>query len=492
MTLHWPWHNLIIISVCAIFYARIINYLLVVDDLSQFEIKKNGQTCKLKDAGFVRWIKYKLYGFGTLGCDFTDQKTQRNSIRKDHALTLFLHTTICCLIYEVLGHNDISFWAAILYAVNPINHQTAIWSNGRRYAINVILVLIMIALPRPWSLLAWVCTPFLHLTAVFAPILLGWKYALAIPVAGLIAWYWQYGDYKMRMGTQKSDEMLKWKPTRLIPSVKLFGFYLIRSFWPGKCMMVYPHLYAWGLTKQGNEDAHAFNLSFFRGVFALLLALTGLICLHGQERLYFVFIIASILQWCGWVMCTQHSCDRYTACATPFMMYLLSALSFHYLGQAALPVILFFAGLYISELNVVMPMYKTIISFHHFHNYFYPNNIISRASMVHGMMGEKQPLQAWYEIVEALKYNPGDMRMNILASEVCLVMGDRNSAQAHLNIAIQNVYEGQFEAQKPIFIDIQNRINKPTVFQNEQKRTNKYSPSVENEKHRAAKEMSMA
>jgi len=165
-------------------------------------------------------------------------------------------------------------------------------------------------------------------------------------------------------------------------------------------------------------------------------------------------------------------------------MYLLSSLAFHVAPHFALPIILFFAGLYISELNVVMPMYRSIISFHQFHNFFYPNNIISRASMVHGMMGEKQPLQAWYEIVEALKYNPQDMRMNLLAAEVCMVMADKNSAQAHLNIAIQNCYDGQFDCQKPAFDDLQRRINGPITFQNESKRTNKYSPSLEDQKHR--------
>ena len=322
MTLHWPWHNLIIISVCVAFYARIINYLLVVDDLTQFELKRNGEKCELKKAGFVRWIKYKLYGFGTLGVDFTNQKTQRNSIRKDHALTLVLHTAICCLIYETLGHNDISFWAALLYAVNPTSHETSIWSNGRRYSINIILVLIMLALPKPFGLLAWVCTPFLHLTAVFAPLMLGWKYALVIPVAGLIAWYWQYNDYKMRLATQKSDEMTNWKPIRIIPSIKLFGFYFIRTIWPGKVMMVYSHLYQWGLNKSGNDDAHRINLSFFRGVLAIILVAAGLFYFKGQNLLYLIFAVVSIVQWSGILMVCQHSSDRYRSAATPFIMYL--------------------------------------------------------------------------------------------------------------------------------------------------------------------------
>jgi len=334
MTLHWPWHNLIIITVCIVFYARIINYLLVVDDLTQFEVKKQGGKCDFKWGYVVAWIKYHLYGFGTLGVNFTNQKTQRNSIRKDHALTLFLHTTICCLIYETLGHNDISFWASILYAVNPINHQTAIWSNGRRYALNIILVLVMLWLPKPWGLLAWVCTPFLHLTAVFAPVLMGWKYALVIPVAGLIAYHWQYKDYQMRMGTQKSDEMLNWKPTRLIPSIKLFGWYFVSMIFPGRCLMVDKNLYFWGLTKAGNEDAHRLNLAFWKGVLSLGLVAVGLFYFKGQNLYYFVFSVLSILTWSGWIMATQHSCSRYTACATPFMMYLFVWTIFKVFGGA--------------------------------------------------------------------------------------------------------------------------------------------------------------
>lgn len=475
---------LIIIVVCVVFYARIINYLLVVDDTTQYQLMLNGQKCKIKEAGFIRWIKYKCYGFGGIfGVNTKNEKTKRNSIRYDHALTIFLHTAICCLVYQVLGHNNISFWGAILYAVNPINHQTAIWSNGRRYALNIILVLVMLWLPKPFGLLAWVCTPVLHLTAVFAPLMMGWKYVFAIPVAGLIAWYWQWGDYKMRLSTQKTQEMLKYAPQRIIPSVKLFGFYFIRSFLPGRVMMVYPHLYFWGLTKEGTEDAHRLNLSFFKGVTAIGLTITSLMFLHGQDRLYFIFAVLSIVQWCGFLTVTQHSCDRYIATATPFMMYILSYFVFTYAGAMALPIILLFIGLYLSELNVVMRMYRNIIAFHEYENFFYPDNVVSRAAMVHGMMAEKQPLIAWHEIQTALRYHPYDMRINILAAEVCLVMADKERAKFHLDTAMQGCYDGQWDSQVPCFDDIYNRINAPTTFPNERKTKNKYSPAKEDLKH---------
>lgn len=156
------------------------------------------------------------------------------------------------------------------------------------------------------------------------------------------------------------------------------------------------------------------------------------------------------------------------------MMYLVSYLLFTYASPIAIPTILFLVGLYISELNVVMGMYANILSFHHYHNFFYPDNIISRASMIHGMMDQRQPLQAWYEVQEALKHHPTDMRINLLASEICICMLDAQRAQYHLNVAIQNVYDGQLQSQQPCFIDIQNRIN--NIINQETK--NKYSPRV--------------
>lgn len=483
MTLHFPTHHAIIAVVVLVFYARTINYLLVVDCTTRYQLMLNGEKCELKKAGFIRWIKYKLYGFGTFGINCKTEKTKRDSIRLDHAITILLHLIVCELIYQVLGHNDIAFWAAILYAVNPISHQVSIWSNGRRYALNIILVLVMLALPKPFGLLAWVCTPILHLTAVFAPLMMGWKYALAIPLAGAIAWYWQWNDYKMRLSTQKTQEMLKYTPKRVIPSVKLFGFYFFRSILPGRVMMVYSHLYFWGLTKEGTDDAHRLNLSFFRGVSSVIISIIGLCLLHGQDRLYFLFAVVSMVQWCGFLTVTQHSCDRYIATATPFMMYLFSSLLFAHAGTWAMPIILLFIGLYISELNTVMKMYKSIISFHEYENFFYPDNTVSRSAMVHGMMAEKQPLIAWYEIQTALRYHPYDMRMNILAAEVCMVMADKKTAQHHLNIAMQGCYDGQWDSQKPCFEDIQRRINAPIVFPNERPTKNKYSPKIEDKKH---------
>lgn len=149
-------------------------------------------------------------------------------------------------------------------------------------------------------------------------------------------------------------------------------------------------------------------------------------------------------------------------------------------------IIFFFIGMYITELNCVMGMYKNILSFHSYQNFHYPDNIISRSAMVHGMMAEKQPLIAWYEIQTALRYHPYDMRMNVLAAEVCLVMADKATAQRHLNTAMQGCYDGQWDSQKPCFEDIQKRINAPTVFPNERPTKNRYSPAKEDQKHKEA------
>ena len=474
---------LIISAIIWIFYSRTINYLLVVDDMTMYQEMKKGKKCILKDEwkranfqGILSWVKFHLYGFGGFGVDFTNEKTQYNSIRKDHVITIIFYNVICVLMYYALGHNNIAFWATLLYAINPINHQTSVWSNGRRYAVCVILVLAMMLLPKPWGLIPWMFTSIFQVTAVFAPILLGYKYALILPL--FLAFGWQYhGEYKMRLKTQMADEILHYSWKRIIVSVKLYGFYFIRSIWPGRVMMVYPHLYAWGLTPQGTKEAHKINAKFFRGVIALGLTVAGLICLHGQERLYLLFIFLATVQWCGFLGVNQHSCDRYITIPSVFTMYLVCYLAFNHLGIYALPTILFLAGLYISELNTILPMYKNIVSFHEYHNHHYPSNIISRVSMIHGCMGEKAPLGAWYQASEGLKYHPFDTRLNLLACEICLCFADKQKAQEHLNLAKMYVYEGQASFYANQFAEIQKRINAPQIYQQEARPKNKYSPN---------------
>lgn len=449
----------IIIAVVFVFYARIINYLLVVDDLSRLQDHlKLRELPSFRNTPFVACIKYWTYGFGTLGVDTTSEETKRQSIRKDHALTIAMHALTCVLIYQALGANTISFWAAILYAINPINHQTAIWSNGRRYALCTILVLVMLILPKPFGLAAWALTPVFQVTAIFAPVLLGWKYAALSLLAIALGWKRFKGAYAARVATQGSDEMRVWKPIRLMVTVKLYGFYFFRSIIPGRVMMVYPHLYFWGLTQAATDEAHKANWNFFRGATAVTLTLLGLYLLHGQERLYLLFAAMATLQWCGFLVVNQHSCDRYIAIANVFTMYLLSYLLNTLLGNYAIPVLTAILACYATELNVLMPMYKSIIRFHDYHNYHYPSNVISRQSYVHGLMSERRPLEAWYEIQQALKYNPTDTRINFLAAQICLTMGSLELAIKHIAIAREHVYLGQAKFYEPQFVQLESQI----------------------------------
>ena len=448
---------ILIIALVAILYFRIVKFQLVVDDLNRYaEMKRRfsvGMTLKNVWGKFS--IPEFLYGFGTFGIN----------IKLDHAFTVAIYAMVCVLIYFAFGQNNISFLAAILYAVNPINHQVSIWSNGRRYAVNIILVLLMMLIPKPFGLIAWAFTPFFQVTAISAPIVLGWWYALAIPVAFIIGYRKWKERSNLRQAAQGSEDHLKFSPSRVITIFKLFGFYMTRMVVPGDCMMTYPDLYYWGLTKDGNKDAYALNWKFYRGVAVLLFSLAAVYLLPMPQRLYFIFILLAVIQWSGVTpkIVVQHSTDRYISCAVPFVMYLVAWVAVTYFGQYALAVLALLAGYYVQGLNNIMMMYEDIRAFHRHHCYYDPGNFSSTYALAHGCLMAGNPIDAWHYCRMGLFYNPNNYKFLMLASQLSVIAGDKEATAAYLSQAKANQYLGQGNVHKKATDEIEKLLSLPMV-----------------------------
>ena len=265
---------LTIIVLCLIVYFRSIKHSYVVDDISTYKRRHDDPVKfsfknRIKGGvpGIIRFIKERLYG----GCSFG------LNIEYDNVFRVSLFTLACVLIYLCLGHNTISFWAAVLFAVNPINNQLSLWANARRYLVNVILVLLMIKF-APLGVLLYFLTPLFQMTAVFSPILLGnpW-YLLAIPAAVLIGQKEIRCKIKTRYKIIKDSDRTEYHPRRLIITVKQFGHYFFKMIAPGRCAMTYDRLYYWGITKEGNKDAYAINIDFARGILAFIVVWSNIV-----------------------------------------------------------------------------------------------------------------------------------------------------------------------------------------------------------------------
>src|SRR3990167_1736912 len=136
-----------IIVVNLALYFRTLKFKFVSDDFSVFHnppVFKNAWhkrwlqftgACKLKGPTFS-FVWFKGLKMGII-------KTEE----QEHLLALLIHIAICVSIFFAFGANHVSFVAALLYSVNPVNNQGTIWPAGRGYALPVLCLMLAIAVP---------------------------------------------------------------------------------------------------------------------------------------------------------------------------------------------------------------------------------------------------------------------------------------------------------------------------------------------------------
>lgn len=422
-----------------ILYWKTLKFGIIVDDIKQYQTIKEGSA---SSSNILQSLKIRLYGGGTFGL---------YSI-PDHALAIFFHTCICVLMYMALGYDKIALTASLLYACNSANLQTAVWLNGRRYAITIILLLLMMVY-QPWGLILYFATFFFQVTAVLAPILFITKYpllALAIPI--LIALNW--ADIKevvdIRIQRIVYEGQRKFTPKRLIIITKSFGFYFFKMLFPGRTLMQYRNLFWWGIEKKKNEECYKPNLEFWKGIVAFIAIGAGLFYFKGQNLLMWIFMFLSVLQWCAIIPFFQINTDRYISLPNVFMMYFLAY--FIHMTPFANEITIGILTMYSTGLLSNMEMYRSIDDFHRYQLYYCPDITIPRRDRIKYYMRKTQQnpytlFTAWGIIEEGLRYNPDDYIMLYHAAECAWFIGAFPQAEKLLDLAEKNFYLNQEDFQ---------------------------------------------
>lgn len=434
---------LFIIGLNLLVYAKTCGMYMIVDDMAHSKSIQDGFFNQKK---ILSKIRSRLYGCGTFARKIPCKEPQCDekcghcsgkgyvwswSIAWDHAFTVALHTLASVLIYFAFGANQISFLASLLYSVNPINNQTAIWLNGRRYLICVILTLLMLF--KPFGILAYLFMPLFQVTAIFAPILYGWQYAI-LPL--IVAFFMRDKIAKVirkRFENIKVKDRIEIHPRRLIMVVKYYGSYFFRMILPGNTMMIYPgDYYKWGQSTEGNKQAYAINWSFYKGILAL--AVTGALPFVLPQSMFYMwlFMVLSTLQWCAIIPVTQDLSDRYTSIPTIFMMYFIAYL----LPPVA---VLILIAVYITQLHITMRMYGNMHDYWRYQEFFAQHLTWPRAFKINYLIKKSDINAAWVEVKEGLRHNPRDytfLKMGAVLSHGC---GDLNSARSFITAASQNI-----------------------------------------------------
>lgn len=453
---------LAIIALCLIAFFPTVNYEVIVDDIRQLDAVQRGcfagaWTWK----NFIHRLAGRLYGAGTFAalgpcktcrgkreiptlheetvksipcphCKATGKAWQTN-LKVDHAFTLALHTTASVLIYLALGHNVTSLCAALLWAINPTNMQTSVWLNGRRYLVNIIIVLAMIAL-GPWAMPLYVFTPFFQPSAIFAPLVYG-LWGLAFTAAMVIyAWpRWIRNRVDGRMKAITYSGMKKFSLDRVNVTIKTFGFYTLQMIVPTRPLLVYPFLADWGVTKKGTDQAHKIDGFWLAGALAMVTVVTGIFALHGNERMWLAFAALALLQQCNIIPATQTAADRYCSLPNVFVMYFVAKFA----GPIGTLIILAY---YLPVLMSALPMFRNINAYYDYHLFYDPNSVIVRKFKINWMLRTDDVMGAWELIKAGLIRNPEDFSM-LYQATICLSkMGDAKMAIHYLDKAEKNHY----------------------------------------------------
>jgi hypothetical protein len=202
--------------------------------------------------------------------------------------------------------------------------------NGKRYGIALIIALLaakthffpLALYTARWQYGGLPSTLYTNILNPYAWLLLlaGYLLTRKNPHSG-----WRVVIYRI----WKRTFSFQWHPARYgyIPGkwrlwVKMYGTYFWQGLIPPIPMLWYPEYDQYTLSKKDDEEAFSVNLSFFRGLGAILV--TGVYLCIPQTRPGALWFVSFILMWCHiGPQITQSYADRYLYFALPGLLMIV-------------------------------------------------------------------------------------------------------------------------------------------------------------------------
>ncbi len=298
---------LIIIAVSLIFYWRTLNYGYVSDDV----LIKNAS----KPTGKF-WVDLWLEIKGQ--CYFNP--------KHEHAISMVIHTINSVLVYLAFGADKISFWAAILWCINPANNQCAIWLSGKPYAISVMICLLGVwckaFAPLYFYIFHWGINGIMF-PLVFVNMHPHWL-VLMFPLYFVVRRK-IIRDIKIGKVDLATKRMTSITPEKFVLAVKTFSYYFTVALFPVKLGMYHKFGYVYGLTKEDSASVAKLDAHFWSGL--ILMLLFGYMMFTNWDNgigmgLWWWCVFLSM--WCNLIVIQQFIAERYLYAANVGLMYALS------------------------------------------------------------------------------------------------------------------------------------------------------------------------
>lgn len=350
---------LIITAVCLIAFYRSLTYGIVVDDIANRKRAHQRPSCERRRPLWKRLVR-RLNG-----------EYPVHNIVLDHAITLTIHTAVCCLMYGIWQNLP----ASILFALNVGNNQVSMWLNGKRYGVNAILCLLAY-MYMPFGMVFWLMTGLFQVSALTFPAVLlfagNWWLILLTPIVLMI------GDAKLSDNIQKRikdfaegkcPEYVSFPIGKICFVLKTIAYYFIHGLFP-YVQTMYPEQFKdFGLRNDVTRDTYRFDVQALAGLMVIALAVVGYIV---RPDLFFgmMWWLITIAVFSNVVTLTVPLAERYMYLPNIGLMLTLAMLLNIVHPMAWMLVAVWYA----TRLWTFMPMYRDIDSYLEHHTFYYPEN----------------------------------------------------------------------------------------------------------------------
>lgn len=315
-----------IIVVNLALYLKTLSFKFVSDDFSAW---RNPPVPK--NAWHKLWLQatgqMKIYS-KAIKFVFSNKKLYMAIVRTEemeHLYTLFIHIAICVSIYFAFGTSQVSFIAAMLYSVNPMNNQGTIWPSGRGYALPILFLLLAMIIPilSPLFLFsgAWYTAGFLSSLSLIGST--KWYLLASMP----LVWYLHSRKFTKAVGNKRNmecyDEDRIIHPKKLILGVKTFGFYLLMCIIPFR--ITFYHNFLQSSAGSMKHKNYTLCRYFWIGMTAIVAWVVCAMLLPWNALLWacLAFFI-TIVPFCNIVRANQEIAERFAALPNVFLMFALA------------------------------------------------------------------------------------------------------------------------------------------------------------------------
>lgn len=426
------WSLIFIFGLNLLLYAKTVQLKYVSDDLSTW---KNPPKWKNKYHKWWLWIlaQYKFRE------------------KWDHLATTLIHTAVCMAIYLAFGANQVSFIAACLFSANPANNQASIWISGRGYALATLLLLLSLYSPILAPLTLWGCAYFN--VGYLAPLaLIGsdkWYVLMWMPLIWRFWWRRFKGDVVRKEQAETVPEDRRFHLKKLILAIKTVGFYFTLALIPFKITFYHSFLQSCAGNKIMKNRAYSMCKFFWIGLVTILGWFTY-VSFRGWDMFAYgmLWFFITIAPFSNLRRLQQECAERYLYMANVGVMIALASLIVN------LPVfIAIFMTMYIVKLYAVFREYQD--DFWLIETSVQEDPAAWYAWHIRGFkrwdnQSYREAITMW---VMAHMISPKEFKVLVNIASALKLMRRDDEAEKYIQMAQDNIIEGQEESAKRIMQD---------------------------------------